>query len=94
MCWCGRVEIQKIDRQEEYVDVDGETDGRKAISIRNGGNEVLRVDALIYAGKGIPNTERLNLDAVGVKTKTGYICTKENYKTANHRISAAGDTQT
>lgn len=77
------------------MDVDGETDERKAISILSGGNEVLCVDALIYAGPGLPNTKHLNLDDVGIKTKRGgFIATKENYKTDNHNISAAGDAQT
>ena len=98
ICCCGRVEIKQIDRQEEYVDVDGEPDERKAISIRSGGNEVLCVDALIYAGPGVANTKHLNLEAAGVKLGTGrskgYICTKDSYRTDNNNISAAGGPQT
>ena len=55
---------------------------------------MLCVDALIYAGPGIPNTQHLNLEAVGVKTKRGYIDTKDSYRTDNNNISAAGGPRT
>lgn len=87
-----------MERLEEYLDVDGDDEARKAISIRSGGEEVFCVDALLYAGQNVPNTKWLNLDNAHVTTnRGGYVETKENYKTLasdgskhGHNISAAG----
>lgn len=53
---------------------------------------VLETDQVLYIGSRVPNTEEINIDAVGVETDgQGFIKVDENYQTTNPNIYAAGD---
>ena len=60
--------------------------GQNIISIMSGDEEVLRVDALMYAGPSLGNADQpgLNLEAAGVKLKNGFICGPNGDYTAAH----------
>jgi NAD(P) transhydrogenase len=53
---------------------------------------VIETDQVLYLGSRIPNSDELNLEAVGVEVDgKGFIKVDANYKTNNDSIYAAGD---
>ncbi|GAA4659661.1 mercury(II) reductase [Arthrobacter cryoconiti] len=76
----------------DAVSRDEDTGGLIASASVAGGREVFRASRLLVALGRRPVTERLNLDAVGVKTGTsGEIVVDSRLASSNPRIWAAGD---
>jgi len=66
-------------------------DGRRVVTLLESGKRI-ESDALLYTVGRQPNSDRLRLDAAGVKTDDrGRICVNEHFQTGVPHIYAAGD---
>lgn len=72
--------------------VTGSENGKTLTVITHSGTENIKVSEIIVATGRIPNTERLNLEAIGViKDQRGLIVTSSDMRTSVPNIYAAGD---
>jgi len=68
------------------------TEVRYTVDDSNQSLHVIETDQVLYLGSRIPNTDELNLEAVGVEIDgKGFVKVDSDYKSTNDSIYAAGD---
>jgi NAD(P) transhydrogenase len=80
--------ILHLNEKVEKVEIENENQ----VMIKCASGKVIRTEKLLYTVGRIGNTDRLNLEAVGLRpTERGYLPVNEYYQTAIPHIYAAGD---